>query len=133
MLVGREDGEYHDKIGSIESMWKWKQEPDRKKLILSVMSVQVVLLVIYSMIVIAGYSSYQPLVFSENDMQLYTTGGDVETGNYTDTSFEEVKAVVTPAISLKKGVYADKDRLKAACFTISRETGRNCSTTMSFV
>lgn len=33
MLVGREDGEYHDKIGSIESMWKWKQEPDRKKLI----------------------------------------------------------------------------------------------------
>ena len=105
MLVGREDGEYHDKIGSIESMWKWKQEPDRKKLILSVMSVQVVLLVIYSMIVIAGYSSYQPLVFSENDMQLYTTGGDVETGNYTDTSFEEVKAVVTPAISLKKGVY----------------------------
>lgn len=86
-------------------MWNWKEKFNRKKFIWSIISAEAVLFVIYSIIVIAGYSAYQPIAFTESDMQLYTAEGDTEEGNYTDTSFTEVKAVVTPAMRLKNGVY----------------------------
>ena len=85
-------------------MRKWKEKLNSKKVLAGILA-EVVLLVVYSIIVIAGYSAYQPLSFTENDMQLYTAEGDVEAGNYTDTSFEGVEAVVTPAVRLKEGVY----------------------------
>lgn len=86
-------------------MGKWKDRLDRKKCILSIILAQAVLLIIYSIIVVTRYSLYQPLSFTESDMQLYIAEDDVQQGNYTDTSYADVKAVVTPAFKLQNGVY----------------------------
>lgn len=78
---------------------------NQRKFVLTVLLVEFLIVIIYSLIVLAGYSAYQPIGFTENDMQLRAENGGVEAGNYTDTSFEDIKAVVTPAFRLKKGIY----------------------------
>lgn len=86
-------------------MWNWKEKLNWKKWTRLIIAAEAVFIIFYSIVVIAGYSAYQPIDFSENDMQLYIDEEDVLEGNYTDTSVAEVKAVVTPAFRLKKGVY----------------------------
>lgn len=83
----------------------WSGKPNRRKLVLAIVLAELAVAIIYGIIVIFGYSSYQPVGFTENEMQLYESDGGTEAGNYTDTSFEDVKAVVTPAFKLRKGIY----------------------------
>lgn len=86
-------------------MWKWKGQFDWKKKVLLVILLEAVLIAFYSIMVVVRYSAYEPMDFTEEDMQLYTVDGDIQEGNYTDTSFEEIKTVVTPAFRLEKGIY----------------------------
>lgn len=58
-------------------MWNWKEKLNSKKVLAGILA-EAVLLTVYSIIVIAGYSAYWPLSFTENDMQLYTAEGGVE-------------------------------------------------------
>lgn len=55
-------------------MWNWKEKLNSKKVLAGILA-EAVLLTVYSIIVIAGYSAYWPLSFTENDMQLYTAEG----------------------------------------------------------
>lgn len=64
---------------------------------------EILIVCIYGLMTVAQYS-VRELVFDENDMQL-KYGGEVEDGNYLDTSFENAEAVVTPAFQMPKGVY----------------------------
>lgn len=80
-------------------------KPNRRKIVLVIVLAELAVAIVYGVIVIFSYSSYQPVSFTENEMQLYGTDGGTEAGNYTDTSFEDVRAVVTPAFKLRKGIY----------------------------
>ena len=86
-------------------MWKWKEKFDRKHRILAVILLEVLFVVIYSIVVVMRYSSYQSVDFADSDMQLYSEEGSVQEGNYTDVSFAEIKTVVTPAFRLQNGIY----------------------------
>lgn len=86
-------------------MWKWVEKFDRKKVILSFLLLEAAVFAVYSIFVVTGYSSYPSIDYTDADMMLYTVDGDIQEGNYTDTSFAEVKTVVTPAFRLKNGIY----------------------------
>lgn len=81
--------------------FNWNQ----RKLAVAIALAEMAVVFVYSLIVILSYRSCQPIIFSENDMQLYGTDGGMTDGNYADISLEEVKAVVTPAFRLRKGIY----------------------------
>lgn len=78
---------------------------NQRKFALAVLLSELAIIIAYSVIVIAGYSAYEPVGFTENDMQLCAVNGGKADGNYTDTSSEEIKAVVTPAFKLRRGIY----------------------------
>lgn len=69
-----------------------------------VIAAELVLFLIFALFLSGKYSKTE-ITFSDSDMQLQGTEGDISNGNYLDTSFTEKKAVVTPAFQLKKGVY----------------------------
>ena len=65
---------------------------------------EIAAVVLYGLISAATFSG-QEISFSESDMQVQNKDNDVTEGNYLDVSFENAKAVVTPAFQLTEGVY----------------------------
>lgn len=84
-------------------MWEWKDILFQKENIKWLLLSEVLIVLIYGIFTVMSYSR-QELVFNENDMQVTWDSG-MSDGNYMDTSFEDAKAVVTPAFQVPKGVY----------------------------
>lgn len=76
----------------------------RSKL-LAVIAAEIVLLII-GMLYFAGAGySQEELTFTQDDMQLQDIGRRYSDGAYADASYTDIKAVVTPKVRLKKGIY----------------------------
>lgn len=78
---------------------------NRKQMVLGIALLEIICTVICGVIAYTGYSKCEVIDFTEDDMQLLTLDGEVRSGNYSDTSFSDVKAVVTPAFKLPEGIY----------------------------
>lgn len=81
-------------------MRKWLTE----NRVLALVLIEVVAFILYTTYVFGTYSA-QELVFDDNDMQVMNIDRTVSSGTYLDTSYESAKAVVSPAVSLDKGIY----------------------------
>lgn len=77
----------------------------KKKIVLIVVLAEILFVAVYGAVMIARYSAQEEVCFTETDMQLLTSDGKETQGCYTDTSFEDVKAVATPAFRPGKGIY----------------------------
>lgn len=73
-----------------------------KKLTIAV--AEILILLICGVYILAAYSDLE-LHFSDADMQVMDLDRNVSPGTYLDTSYETAKAVVSPAFSLKEGIY----------------------------
>ncbi len=74
-----------------------------KKKILVIVAELIVFLA-YALFSVATYEQTE-LIFTSDDMQLQDMERNYIGGGYLDTSYEGMKAVVTPAFQLKKGIY----------------------------
>lgn len=71
---------------------------------LAVIVAEVILLVLCAWYFVNQYSQ-EELVYTQEEMQVQDTSRRYSEGAYLDTSFADKKAVVTPGISLKRGIY----------------------------
>ncbi|MCX4307169.1 MAG: hypothetical protein OSJ69_15345 [Acetatifactor sp.] len=83
-------------------MGRWKSVIYSKKML--VFS-EIVVLLLYSALVLAGYRRMERIDLTQDDMQLRTESGKTVEGAYYDTSNEDIRAVVTPPLELLKGIY----------------------------
>ena len=81
---------------------KWKSILYSKKLLLEV---EIFVLLLYGVIVIADYLRMEAIDLTQDDMQLRTASGKMMEGAYFDTSYEDIQAVVTQPMELRKGIY----------------------------
>lgn len=75
-----------------------------KRKIVMLLLAELIAIVLYGLAATASFSG-QKLIFSESDMQVQNKDNDVVEGNYLDVSFQDAKAVVTPAFQLTRGIY----------------------------
>ncbi len=74
-----------------------------KKKILVIVT-EIIVFLAYALFSVATYEQTE-LTFTVDDMQLQDMERNYIDGEYLDTSFEGIKAVVTPAFQVKKGIY----------------------------
>lgn len=72
--------------------------------VLAVIAAELVVLILCAVYVTGGYSK-EELTFAQEEMQLQKTDRSYSQGEYLDISYTDMKAVVTPKIRLKKGIY----------------------------
>lgn len=83
-------------------MGKWKSVIYSKKMLFAA---EILVLLLYSIIAVSDYRKMESIDLAQDDMQLRTVDGRTMEGAYLDTSYEDVRAVVTPPIKLRKGIY----------------------------
>lgn len=76
----------------------------QKRNVILFLLTEIIIVIIYGLTAASTFSA-QELSFGESDMQLRSQNNDTVDGNYLDTSLTDVKAVVTPAVRLRKGIY----------------------------
>lgn len=69
-----------------------------------VVGIEFIVFFIYAIYAVNSYSGMET-TFTVDDMELQEVGGGYEQGGYYDPSYEDKKAVVTPKMQLKKGIY----------------------------
>lgn len=97
-------GEWKEKA-RMTGVWDLKKVLARKKALRTVVLAEILFLLCYSAVVVLGFSEQEQLTCPADDMQLMYDSGETEKGNYTDLSYVDVKAVVTPAFRLHDGIY----------------------------
>lgn len=83
-------------------MRKWRSEIYSKKLLIAA---EILVLLVYGIIVIADYRRMESIDLTQDDMQLRAADGKIVEGAYFDTSYEDIQAVMTPPLKLRKGIY----------------------------
>ncbi len=67
-------------------------------------AIELAVFLIYAVYSIGTYSK-EEMVFSSDDLEVQDVGGRYEAGGYMDPSYTDKRAVVTPEIQLKAGIY----------------------------
>ncbi len=70
----------------------------------AVIAAEAVFLIVCALCFIKGYTR-EEITFKQEDMQLQDISRNYAEGAYFDSSYTDMKAVVTPKIQLKKGIY----------------------------
>lgn len=83
-------------------MGKWKGKIYSKKMLIVA---EILVLLLYGIFVTADYRRMESIDLTQDDMQLRTADGKMAEGAYFDTSYEDIQAVVTPPLELRKGIY----------------------------
>lgn len=83
-------------------MGKWKNVIYSKKMLIVA---EILVLLLYGIIVTVDYRRMESIDLTQDDMQLRTADEKMVEGAYFDTSYEDIRAVVTPPLKLRKGIY----------------------------
>lgn len=83
-------------------MGKWKNALYFKKILFVT---EILVLLLYGIIVTGDYRRMESIDLTQDDMQLRTVDKRTVEGAYFDTSYEDIQAVVTPPLELRKGIY----------------------------
>ncbi len=80
----------------------WNKIKENRKAVIVI--AEIIVLIAYSIYVLLDYNGTE-LVYQQEDMQIQNIDSNFDAGNYLDISFENAKAIVTPAFFLQRGVY----------------------------
>ncbi len=77
----------------------WNKIKENRKAVIVI--AEIIVLIAYSIYVLLDYNGTE-LVYQQEDMQIQNIDSNFDAGNYLDLSFENAKAIVTPALFLLK-------------------------------